>query len=161
MPICALCDKVFARWSVLRDHIQKGRCAFLDPQLALSLPPSVVVHPPCPLTPAEHATGLSVSEQVIPAPSEISSGRLPSVPPAMLSLALHVPGPGSKDQARQQQWQMQVGQLSSTPILQRDEVLTLARDRGWQQLITICLAYVMNSGIIVHVVGSGVLLLLA
>ena len=33
MPICALCDKVFSRWSVLRDHIQKGRCAFLDTTL--------------------------------------------------------------------------------------------------------------------------------
>ena len=131
MPICALCDKVFSRWSVLRNHIQKGRCALLDPQLALSLPPSEVVHPPCPLTPTKHFIKLTVSEQVIPAPSEISSGSaggLPRIPPAMLSLALHVPGSGSRDQARQPRWKMQVGQLSST--------LSLARDRGWQQLIT-------------------------
>ena len=49
MPICALCHRSFGRWSILQDHIRKGRCPALDPQLsAMRTAPVCLLYTLCP-----------------------------------------------------------------------------------------------------------------
>ena len=144
MPICALCHRSFGRWSILQDHIRKGRCPALDPQLcAVQTTPSSCAHPPDrmkaaiagPASPSilhEPPAADPVPSSAAVVPASEATLLLPAAAPLP---ALHVPGSGTTSQSSDPAWQRMVGQQLCTPALARPAILRRAVHSGWQSLL--------------------------
>ena len=142
MPICALCHRSFGRWSILQDHIRKGRCPALDSQLcagrsvpalddtSAGLEDTAVAATAPLLSSQEHcgavATGSCLTDAPVPPTISLHTAPLP---------ALHLPGSGSISQSADPSWQKLVGPKLCAPVLARLDVLQRALTSGWQSLL--------------------------
>ena len=145
MPICALCHRSFGRWSILQDHIRKGRCPALDPQLrpvhsasvscttTACLKVTAAAAASAPLLTSLEQNGATTTGPCLVDASVSSTPLLRAVTAPLPDL--HLPGSGSTSQSADPTWQRLVGPKLCAPVLARPDILQRAITSGWQSLL--------------------------